>query len=91
MPNWNPISHPFVVRSYRQSSLKGHYGWDVRNVGSPFASYEEARSLADKPMGRGETSRVVCQAMNPDNWVSAGRWKTRFERKRGGNIKETSE
>lgn len=87
-PIWNPEHFPFVVRSYRQSSIPGNHGWAVSNVGFAYETYEEARAIADTPMGRGEISRSVCQAINPTTWQSNGSWHTCFERKRGGVVKE---
>jgi len=87
-PIWVPADYPFVVRSYRQSSQTGSFGWACNNVGQPLETYAEARAIADKPMGIGETRRVVVQAMNPEQWSGKGSWHTCFERKRGGKITE---
>lgn len=89
MSKWNPVTHPFVVRSHRQSSQVGCYGWAVNNVGQPLATYEEARALADKPMGRGEIDRSVYEAVNGATWHENGKFVRRFIRKRGGEVIET--
>ena len=85
---WEPTKYPFVVRSLRQSSQAGCFGWSTNNVGSPLATYAEARSLADRPMGVGEKERTVVQAINPATWQKNGSWRTCFKRKRGGIIIE---
>lgn len=85
---WNPVTHPFVVRSHRQSSQSGCHGWTISNVGEPLATYAEARALADRPMGRGEYDRTVAQALNAATWQRNGRWHQCFMRKRGGLVSE---
>lgn len=86
---WVPSDYPFVVRSHRQSSQAGNFGWTVNNVGEPLHTYEEARAIADKPMSAGEISRSVHQAINPGDWGKAGKWRKCFERKRGNKITES--
>lgn len=85
---WVPSDYPFVVRSHRRSSQAGSFGWVVDTVGEPFETYEEAKTMANVPMGPGEISRSVCQAINPLDWRKSGKWRTCFERKRGGKISE---
>lgn len=85
---WNPVTHPFVVRSHRQSNQPGCFGWVVRSVGEPLATYAEARALADRPMGPGEIDRSVDQAINGATWQRNGRWHTCFKRKRGNRVIE---
>lgn len=86
-PKWNPTSHPFIVRALFASSQRGNYGWTEHVIGH-FETYDDARTFSDRPMRRGEISTCVVQAINPENWSRKGRWRTCFERKRGGKITE---
>jgi hypothetical protein len=85
---WVPADYPFIIRVHRQSSQAGNHGWAINNVGEPLETYEEARALADRPLGRGEMERTVCQAINPHDWQRSGKWRTCFSRKRGNKISE---
>lgn len=87
--DWNPVTHPFVVRTYRQSSQAGCFGWAVDTMKPAFATYAEARAMADKPLGAGQLERYVCQALNTATWQRNGKWHTCFSRKRGNKIRES--